>query len=173
MHNPYICYYLDQQQGHGMPVFRGSAWQQGYGLGGLFRSVARAVMPMVKSGAKTLGKIPLNAGANLLGDVASGKNLKEAVKARGKEAVNVAKNRAVKRLQTYAQTGSGRKRRRKTTVKKRSTRSKSKKRSRSKKTMVKKRSRSRKTTVTKRKTSRLVIRSSQTKRRKTAPDIFG
>ena len=88
----------------------------GVWLGGLFRSVARAVMPMVKSGAKALGKIALNAGANLLGDVASGKNLKEAVKTRGKEAVNVAKNRAVKRLQTYAQTGSGRK----TTVKKRS-----------------------------------------------------
>ena len=63
-----------------MPVFRGSAWQQGYGLGGLFRSVARAVMPMVKSGAKALGKFALNAGANLLGDVASRKNLKEAVK---------------------------------------------------------------------------------------------
>ena len=84
MHNPYIRYYLDQQQGHGMPVFRGSTWQQGYGLGGLFRSVARAVMPMVKSGAKALGKIALNAGANLLGDVASGKNLKEAAKARWK-----------------------------------------------------------------------------------------
>ena len=160
MHNPYVRYYLDQQQGHGMPVFRGSAWQQGYGLGELFRSVARAVMPMVKSGAKALGKIALNAGANLLGDVASGKNLKEAVKTRRKEAVSVAKNRAVKRLQTYAQTGSGRKR--KTTVKKRST---------SKKTTV--RSGSRKRTVEKRKASRSVIRSSQTKRRKTAPDIFG
>ena len=167
MNNPYVRYYLDQQQGHGMPIFRGSAWQQGYGLGGLFRSVARAVMPMVKSGAKALGKIALNAGANLLGDVASGKNLKEAVKSRGKEAVNVAKNRAVKRLQTYAQTGSGR--RRKTTVKKRSGRSKSRKRSR-KTTM---RSRSKKRTVKKRKASRSVIRSSQAKRRRTAPDIFG
>ena len=159
-----------------MPVFRGSAWQQGYGLGGLFRSVARAVMPMVKSRAKALGKIALNAGANLLGDVASGKNLKEAAKARGKEAVNVAKNRAVKRLQTYAQTGSGRRRRRKTTVKKRSGRSKSRKRSRkttarSRKTT--KRSRSKKRTVKKRKASRSVIRSSQAKRRRTAPDIFG
>ena len=52
MTNPYVGYYLDQQ-GHGMPVFRGSPWQLGHGqmgyrLGGLFRSVARAVMPMVK-----------------------------------------------------------------------------------------------------------------------------
>ena len=39
-----------------MNVFRGSPWQNGhgqvgFGLGGLFRSVARAVMPIVKSGA--------------------------------------------------------------------------------------------------------------------------
>ena len=111
MTNPYVQYYLDQQ-GRGMSVFKGSPWQMGhgqmgYGLGGLFRSVARAVMPMVKSGAKALGKIALNAGANVLGDVASGKSLKESVRTRGKEAVHVAKNKAVNRL---TQTGSGRKR---------------------------------------------------------------
>ena len=147
-----------------MPVFRGSAWQQGYGLGGLFKSLARAAMPMVKSGAKALGKIALNTGANLLGDVVSGKNLKESAKARGKEAANVAKNRAVNRLQTYAQTGSGRRRR------KRSGRSRKRSRkttARSKKRSVKKR------TVKKRKASRSVIRSSQAKRRTTALDIFG
>ncbi len=65
----------------------------GYGLGGLFRSMARAVMPMVKSGAKTLGNIALNSGKDLLGDVLAGKNVKEAVKAHALEAANVAKNR--------------------------------------------------------------------------------
>ena len=70
--NRYVRYYLDQQQGNGIPVFRDSPWelghgQMGYGLGGLFRSVARAVMPMAKSGAKTLGNIALNTGANVLG----------------------------------------------------------------------------------------------------------
>ena len=87
-------YYLDQQ-GHGMPVFRGSPWQlghgqMGYGLSGLFRSVARAVMPMVKSGAKALGNITLKTGANFVGDVLAGKNVKEAAKARALEAANVA-----------------------------------------------------------------------------------
>ena len=71
MTNPYVRYYLDQQQGHGMSVFRGSPWQMGhgqmgYGLGGQFRSVARAVMPMMKTGAKSLGRIALNAGAKCL-----------------------------------------------------------------------------------------------------------
>ena len=39
--NPYVNYYLNQRQGHGMPMFRGSPWQighgqVGFGLGGLF-----------------------------------------------------------------------------------------------------------------------------------------
>ena len=70
-----------------MPVSRGSPWQlghgqMGYGLGGLFRSVARAVMPMVNSGAKPLGNIALKSGANFVGDVLASKNVKEAAKAR-------------------------------------------------------------------------------------------
>ena len=102
-------YYLDQQ-GRGMTVFRGSPWQighgqMGYGLGGLFRSVARAVMPMVKSGAKALGNIALKSGANFVGDVLADKNVKEAAKARTLEAANVAKRKAVNKLMN--QTGSG------------------------------------------------------------------
>ena len=58
MFNPYIQYYLEQQQGRGMPVFRGSSWQRGYGqtgygLGALFSGLARAAMPMLKVGLKT------------------------------------------------------------------------------------------------------------------------
>ena len=109
MSNPYLRYYLDQQ-GHGVTVFRGSPWQighgqMGYGLGGLFRSVARAVMPMVKSGAKALGNIALKSGANFVGDVLAGKNVKKAAKARTLEAANVAKRKAVNKLMN--QTGSG------------------------------------------------------------------
>ena len=100
MNSSYTRYYLDQQQGRGMTVFRGSPWQAGhgqlgYGLGGLFRSIARVAMPVVKSGAKALGKIALNSGLNLLGDVMSGKNVKEAEKTRALEAANTAKNKAV------------------------------------------------------------------------------
>ena len=108
MNNPYVRYYLDQQ-GHGMSVFRGSPWQlghgqMGYGLGGLFRSVARTVMPMVKSGAKAFGNIALNSGANFIGDVLAGKNVKEAAKARTREAADATKQKAVQRLRAYAQT---------------------------------------------------------------------
>lgn len=111
----YVRYYLEQQQGNGItPVFSGSPWQKGYGqigygLGGLFRSLARTVMPMVKSGAKTLGKIALNTGANVLGDVLAGKNLKEAARSRINEAAGVVRKKAVNKLQTLGQTGRGRK----------------------------------------------------------------
>ena len=111
--NLYVNYYLNQQQGHGMSVFRGSPWQIGHGqvgfigLGGLFRSVARAVMPMIKSGANALGNIALNSGANFVGDVLAGKNAKEAAKARIGEAAEVAKKKVIKRVNTYAQTGNG------------------------------------------------------------------
>ena len=81
MGNPYIHYYLGQQDGRGMPVFKGSSWQRGYGkvgygLGGLFRSLGKIAKPMIKSGAKALGNIALTSGVNLLGDVLAGKSVK-------------------------------------------------------------------------------------------------
>ena len=44
------------QVGHRMPYFAGARVQQGYGLGNLFSSIAKSVLPLVKKGAKTLGK---------------------------------------------------------------------------------------------------------------------
>ena len=155
----YVRYYLDQQQGNGMPVFMGTPWMRGYGqvgfgLGGLFKSLARAVMPMVKSGAKALGKSALTTGANVLKDVASGKDLKQAIKTRGKEAVSEAKDKAINRLQTFAQTGSGK-------------RTKKRPISQTKK---------RRTPAKKRKASTSTVRTNQTKKRRTTSrvvDIFG
>ena len=149
--NPYVNYYLNQQQqGHGMSVFRGSPWQighgqVGFGLGGLFRSVARAVMPMIKGGANALGNIALNSGANFVGDVLAGKNAKEAAKARIREAADVAKEEAIQRANTYAQTGNGKRGAKKVG-----------------------------NTGKKRKASQPAGRNKQTKKRKTSPqDIFG
>ena len=135
-----------------MPVFRGSSWQRGYGqtdygLGRLFRSFRKIAKPMIKSGAKALGKIALTSGVNLLGDVLSGKNPKQAAKARALEGANVAKMQAIQRAQRYAQTGRGR--------------SKSTKRS------PKRRAK-------KRKASPSVTKHKPTKRARTSPqDIFG
>ena len=88
--NPYVHYYLEQQRGCGMPVFRGSAWQAGYGnqtgygLGGMFCSMSRAALPLLrkgvravaplaKKGARILGDIAMQSGTNFLGDILTGK----------------------------------------------------------------------------------------------------
>ena len=175
MHNPYTDYYLNQQ-GHGdMAVFHGAPWQvghgqMGYGLGALFRSLAKVATPLLKRGVKGLGQIVTSAGGDLLGDLAQGKNIKEAAKARGKEALGTAKNKALEFVQQKAeksQTGQGRRRR------SRSARSRSMKRSRSRRSRSSKRQKGGRK-VKKRKASRSVSRRRQTKRRKTAPaDIFG
>ena len=132
MINPYVHYYLEQQRGRGMPVFRGSPWQAGYGLqtgyglGGLFRSMSRAVVPLVKKGVKAvaplakrganiLGNIALQSGSDFLGNLFAGKNVKEAAKARTMEAANTAKRKAISKLR--GQTGSGRRRNRSKSVK--------------------------------------------------------
>lgn len=147
--------------------------QMGYGLCRLFRSVARAVMPMVKSGTKALGNIALNAAANVLGDVASGKNLKTFIKNRGKEAVNVAKEKAVNRLTTFAQTGCGKKRKRSTSAKRSTSVNQSlKKQKTSKRKPTNQKPKKRRTTK-RRKASTPVTKIHSTKKRRTPPDIFG
>ena len=175
MNNPYVRFYLDQQ-GRGMSVFRGSPWQmghgqKGYGLGGLFRSVARSVMPLVKSGAKALGNIALNSGANFVSDVLAGKNVKQAAKARALEGVKTAKTKAAQRVQRFAQTGQGRAR-----TRSRSTRRPTKRTGRKRKASASatKRSATTKRTAKKRKASVSMTRRKQTKRPRTSPrDIFG
>ena len=73
----YENYYLSQV-GHGMFYFAGARAQQCYGLGNLFRSIAKSILPMVKKGAKTLGKQVLQSAFEIASDVLQGKNVKQA-----------------------------------------------------------------------------------------------
>ena len=78
--------------------------QQGYGLGGVFRSAGRYVSPILGE----VGKIGVTAGAdlvkNLLGDVIDGKSVKEAARERGRQAgkqsLNLAGERAIQAIQS-------------------------------------------------------------------------
>jgi len=85
----YEDYYRDQSGGAGaMPVFVGRRYQRGHGLaqtiGGLFK---RFVVPLVAPHAKRIGKQILGnvakTGMEVVGDVMSGRSVKEAVKDRG------------------------------------------------------------------------------------------
>ena len=61
-----------------MSYYSGRQFQRGYGLGGLFLSIGRVVLPMIKSGIKTVGKEVLRSGAELTSDALQGKNSKKA-----------------------------------------------------------------------------------------------
>ena len=81
----YEKYYLSQV-GHGMPYFSGASYQRGYGLGSIFSSIAKSVLPLIKSGAKAVGKEALKSGMAFASDVVAGKNVKQAAIDRAKSA---------------------------------------------------------------------------------------
>ena len=88
-HNAWEDYYYAQafpeesslQRGGNVPFYRGAVLQRGYGLGSVFRSVARSVMPSLKE----IGKSALTTGLEVLQDVAKGENIKTVAKKRLKE----------------------------------------------------------------------------------------
>lgn len=73
------------QYGNGIKTFRGPAMQKGYGLGGLFKGLARSFTPTLKKGLISAGKKALKTGVAVLNDVAEGKTFKESVKQRTKQ----------------------------------------------------------------------------------------
>jgi hypothetical protein len=66
----------------GYPVFVGIRYQRGHGLGSIFGGLFKAAMPLLKKGAKTLGREALKPGLNIAGDVVQGRNIKQAAKCR-------------------------------------------------------------------------------------------
>lgn len=70
-----------------MSVFTGTRYQRGHGLGSILRSLARVAMPLVKKGAKALGKEALKTAGQVASDAAAGRNIKLAAKQRVMERV--------------------------------------------------------------------------------------
>ena len=104
MRHTYCCdtrayehYYLNQV-GRGGTYFSGSRYQSGYGgLSGIFNAISKTVMPLLKSGAKAIGKQALKSGVGFASDVLQGKNMKQAAIDRAKAAGSNLLQRAVKR----------------------------------------------------------------------------
>lgn len=90
--NQWIQHY---QRGSG---FIGSPYQRGAGLGSIFRTLFRAILPVAKSAGKAIGKRALKAGAELASDLVAGKNLKESATRRGKEATSELLQRAANKM---------------------------------------------------------------------------
>ena len=85
----YEEYYLNQakQKGGNLPAFHGARFQQGYGLGSIFKGLFRWAMPHLQQGAKVLGKKALQTGAQVAQDVLEGNNVNTALAKRSKEAI--------------------------------------------------------------------------------------
>ena len=77
----YHDYYI-HQAGKGYPVFAGRIYQRGHGLGSIFGGLFKTALPVLKKGAKTLGREALKMGLNIAGDVVQGRNIKQAAEAR-------------------------------------------------------------------------------------------
>ena len=103
-------HFLRQKRGGNIAGYRGARFQRGYGIGGIFKSVARYAIPLFKQGAKVAGKRALQAATEVGKDVLQGKNVTESVKThRGKVVKDFVEQGARTLLH---QTGHGSKRRR-------------------------------------------------------------
>ena len=64
--------YYTLQSGNGLSVFKGATVQRGRGIGSFFSKMLRGAMPLLKSGAKTIGKQVIESGANVAKDLING-----------------------------------------------------------------------------------------------------
>ena len=87
-HKFYEQYYVDKakQKDGNLPAFYGARFQQGYGLGSIFKGLFRWAMPHLQQGAKVIGKKALRTGVNVAQDVLDGDNIK-AISKQAKQAL--------------------------------------------------------------------------------------
>ena len=109
----YEDYYLNQS-GSGLPVFVGSRGQRGHGLGSMLSGLFRSAMPLIKRGLASFGRHALKTGLEIANDVADGNSFGSSVKTR----VPVGIKRFASQSNLTNQSGSGRKRRRQVSKKK-------------------------------------------------------
>ena len=65
------------QVGGGVPVYSGSVLQRGYGIGGLFRGLARGLIPLLPKIGKTIAKTALTVASDKLKGVPVSQSIKK------------------------------------------------------------------------------------------------
>ena len=75
-------------RGGNITGYRGARFQRRYGIGGIFKSLARYAIPLFKQSAKVVGKRALQGVTEVGQDVLRGKNVRESAKTHGREVVN-------------------------------------------------------------------------------------
>jgi hypothetical protein len=87
-------------------VFAGAKFQKGHGIGGLlsgfFKSILPAigkqVLPLLKSGAKSIGKQVLKRGTSVLKDALAGKNIKSSLRDHAREGMSTLVSSAIAKV---------------------------------------------------------------------------
>lgn len=87
-------------------AFRGMPYQRGAGVGSIFRSLLRYLMPLGKEVARTVGRQGLESGVQILSDVMDGRRLGDAAADHGRMGARKLLEKASNRLQQ----GNGRRR---------------------------------------------------------------
>ena len=108
-------YYMEQAGGGDYNTFKGSLYQRGYGMGGMFMRFFRwigpllkkAAIPLLKSAATAVGTEALSTAAGIAKDAIKGKPLNESLKDNAGMAIDNLKSKAENAL-----SGKGIKRRR-------------------------------------------------------------
>lgn len=102
----WLAYYKQQatQTGHGLDGFHGLAYQRGAGLGSFFKSLFRVAVPVLRRAAsataKTVGRQALSAAGQIAADVTGGRDLKDSIRTRGKQAVSNVLHETADAIQT-------------------------------------------------------------------------
>lgn len=114
--NEYKDFY--NQTGSGAPpIFIGSKYQKGYGLGNIFASIARSAIPIIKRGVLSLGRTALNTGVQIAKDGLEGKDIKASAKRNfnkaGRQVISKGLNSLVSSVGNTNQPNKTRKRKRK------------------------------------------------------------
>lgn len=105
MSNPYLEYYTNQA-GSGLTGFQGYQYQRGHGFfGSLFQNILKPL-------GRYLGRQFLSTGVNVGNDILSGENLTDSIIKNTKKTSKNMLNDGIARAQKFAQTGSGKRKRR-------------------------------------------------------------
>lgn len=97
--------------GAGYTPFAGLPYQRGAGIGSIFRSLLRFLIPIGKEAGAAIGRQGLESGVRVLNGVLEGRDLQQSLKDEGrsglKNLLDKASNNLTKRNEEAAQTGSG------------------------------------------------------------------
>ena len=108
-------YYIEQAGGADYNTFKGSLYQRGYGMGGMFKRFFKWIIPILKKSAtplltraaSALGSEAVSTVSNIAKDAYNGKPIGESIKQNANIAIDNLKNKVEKSL-----SGKGIKRRR-------------------------------------------------------------